>query len=108
MHQEALHPCTQANSSETALGALEKLRPEVLARPAAIKPLLQLLSCGDHHVQRLALNLLAALVATGPEAGDAIRYVIIHCEGALYVEKISVEPIYMYILWALLYWWLII
>jgi hypothetical protein len=56
-----------------AVAAVEKLRPEELARPAALRPLLTLLSCGDATIERLALQLLSALVDSSAEAATLIR-----------------------------------
>ena len=56
-----------------AVEAVEKLRPEELARPAALRPLLMLLSCSDVAIERLALQLLTALVDSSAEAASLIR-----------------------------------
>ena len=56
-----------------AVEAVEKLQPEELARPAALRPLLMLLSCGDAAIERLALQLLTALVDSSAEAATLVR-----------------------------------
>ena len=59
-----------------AVAAVKKLRPEELARPAALRPLLTLLSCGDGIIERLALQLLSALVDSSAEAATLIRWTL--------------------------------
>jgi len=55
------------------VAAVERLRPEELARPAALRPLFTLLGCGDPGVERLALQLLTALVDSSAEAATLVR-----------------------------------
>ena len=62
-----------AGATLHAREAVGKLRPEELARPAALRPLLTLLGCGDAPVERLALQLLTALVDGSAEAAGLVR-----------------------------------
>ena len=64
---------TGAGGTLHAVAAVERLRPEELARPAALRPLLTLLGCGDPGVERPALHLLTALVDSSAEAATLVR-----------------------------------
>ncbi len=80
------------------MAAVERLRPEELARPAALRPLLTLLGCGDPGVERLALALLTALVDSSAEAATLVRCsrsAALHWPGDLSTEWMVVSWGYM-------------